>query len=220
MRTLTVASFGLLALFAVACAKKPVENAQSSADDTSPDSQEANDTSAPASGGSTTPAKAPAATDANPVVTTSPAAGPAASATPTPATPATPPTPAPTTTTTPPPVTPPVVTPQSCSNGGVHEVEDNATAATATDLGSSTAFCGSISAATDADNFSFTLPADAKSFSWSASFTAGGASVSFTANGVTTTAGQAPPWAPGSVYVVTVTGAQALDYGITLNIGH
>jgi hypothetical protein len=112
-----------------------------------------------------------------------------------------------------------VVTPQACSNGGVHEVEDNATAATATNVGAATSFCGSLAGATDADNFSFTLPAGAKSFSWSGSFSVTGASVTFTANGVTTTAGQAPPWAPGQLYVVQVTGTQALDYSINLNIG-
>jgi hypothetical protein len=115
-------------------------------------------------------------------------------------------------------VTPPVTT-SSCSNGGAPEVESNDSAASATNIGSATAFCGSLSSASDVDNFAFTLPANAKSLSWSASYSVQGVVMSITVNGVTTPASAAPPWAPGSTYVVTVSGASAATYGVTLNIG-
>jgi hypothetical protein len=95
----------------------------------------------------------------------------------------------------------------------VREVEG-----TTTDIGAATAFCGTLSSAADVDVFTFTMPATAKSFSWSGSFSAGGETITISAGGQTATMSETPPWFPGQVYTVTITGA-ALDYGVTLNIG-
>jgi hypothetical protein len=43
--------------------------------------------------------------------------------------------------------------------------------------------------------------------------------MTITANGQTVPINGTPPWAPGGVYVVTVSGTAGASYGLTLNIG-
>jgi hypothetical protein len=124
--------------------------------------------------------------------------------------------------TTPPPVVPtppPVTGPVACASGGVREAEGNETPETATDLGASLSFCGSLSAATDVDHLSFILPADAKSFGWDGRFSSAGATITLTAEGVTKSTNETPPWFPGKKYVIRVSGTAALDYAVTMTIG-
>ncbi len=117
----------------------------------------------------------------------------------------------------PPGATPPVST--SCAGGGFAEVEGNDTVATANVLGAALKFCGSIASSADADHFTFTMPANAKSFRFERSYSGSKApEVTWTSEGVTTAGTTPAPFFPGKSYVVRVSSATPLEYGIVMTI--
>ncbi len=109
-----------------------------------------------------------------------------------------------------------------CPAGAAVEAEDNDTEAKANAMPAATGtFCGTLSAASDVDHVTFTLPADAKTLAFGSSYSKVGVDFEVAVDGKTFLVGDTPEVKPGKKYVIkafTVGGAP-VDYRLSVTIG-